>query len=367
LKLSGLQLLWITVTTEVVAIIGLRISPAIVISKQDAWLSMLVASGIGAAITFLFVRLSLLHPKQTLTQFSQNLLGKWIGRIIVLPYLLAWYLASAGLLRSFVDFFHLILVTRTPQWIIMLLLLGLTIYITYSAGITGIGRYCELMGPIIIFVLLLSFVLNIGNMDFHHLLPVYFDSGWLNIVKGSLAPAFYFAGPFALLVLISFMPNPQKALSKSMLGVAVSAIMVFTATLMVLLIFGPALSAKLRFSYFMYVRTIDIFNFIQNVDIVIMFVWIFGVSAELSLYFFIFSYETAHWLNVKNWKQIIWFSAPAIFILAVSIPNENVFTLMDEFWNSVIYPVCGIGIPLLLWLLSAIKKKYRKDPVRQDI
>src|SRR5690554_1046042 len=169
MKLSGSQMVWIIVTTEVVALIGINITPAILISKQDTWLSMLVAGGIGAALTFLVVHLSMLHPNQTLTQFSQALLGKWLGRLIVLPYLIAWYTLSAYLLRSFADFLQPILIDRTPLWIIMLLLLCLMVYLTYSTGVTGIGRFSEIMGPIIIFVLIVSFILNAGNVEWDQL------------------------------------------------------------------------------------------------------------------------------------------------------------------------------------------------------
>jgi spore germination protein KB len=363
MKLSGSQIVWMIVTTEIVSISRINITPAILISKQDTWISMLVAGGIGAALTFLVVHLSMLHPNQTLTQFSQALLGKWLGRLIVLPYLIAWYTLTIYLLREFSGFLQPILIDRTPLWIIMLFLLGLIVYLTHSTGVTGIGRFSGIVGPIIIFVLIVSFILNAGKAEWHYLLPVYADTGWLNIVKGSLRTSIWFAGPFTLMVIVAFMQNPKKALSKSMLGVGITVFIVFTTTLMVLVTFGPNLAAKIRFSYFMYVRTIDLLNFIQNIDIFIIFVWIFGVTAQLSLYLFVASYETAQWFHVKNWRRIIWYSIPVIFIMAILIPNETSIAIYDKFWVSVIFPVCGIGIPLLLWIVSIIKKKASENKV----
>jgi spore germination protein KB len=356
MKLSGSQLFWIIIT-ESCAIIGIRSSPAIEISRQDTWLSMLIAGGIGVALTFLVVHLSMLHPNQTLTQFSQVLLGKWLGRIIVLPYLFAWYTFCAGLLREFSGFMQPILLDRTPLWTMMFLLLGIMVYLTCSKGIMGIGRFSEIVGPIIILVLIVSFILNVGNADWHHLLPVYSDSGWLTILKGSLGPAFWLPGPFTLLVIIAFMQSPKKALSRSMLGVGITGIMALAATFMILMIFGPNLAAQIRFSYFLYVRTIDILDFIQNIDIFFMFIWIFGLSAQLSLYLFVASYETAQWFKVGNWRRFIWFSAPAIYIMALLIPNETVFSYYDNVGLYVVFPICGIGIPLVLWIVSVVKKK----------
>lgn len=356
MKLSRSQLVWIIVT-EVVAIIGINISPAILITKQDTWLTMLVAGGIGSLLTFLVVHLSILHPHQTLTQFSQTLLGKWLGRLIVLPYLIAWYTLSAYLLSSFTDFLQPLLIDRTPLWIIMILLLGLTVYLTYSTGITGIGRFSEIVGPIIIIVLFVSFLFNVDKTNWQYLLPVYADTGWRTILKGAIRPAFWFSGPFTLLVIVAFIQNPKKALSKSMIGVGITVIMVVTATLMILMIFGPNLAAQIRFSYFIYVRTIDIFNFIQNLDIFIIFVWIFGVTAQLSLFLFVSSYETAQWFNIKSWRRTSWFIIPSIYIMALLIPNENYLMIYDIYWVQVIFPVCGIGIPLFLWIITIVNRK----------
>jgi spore germination protein KB len=356
MKLSGSQLVWIMVI-EVVAIIGINISPAILIAKQDTWIAMLVAGGIGMALTFLVVHLSILHPHQTLTQFSQALLGKWLGRLIVLPYLIAWYTLSAILLRDFSGFLQPILIDRTPLWIIMILLLGLIVYLTYSTGITGIGRLCEIVGPIIIIVLIVSFLLNVEKVNWHYLLPVYADTGFKNIVKGAIPPAVWLPGPFTLLVIVAFIKNPQKAIPKSMLGVGIVVAMVLTSTLMIIMSFGPNLAAQIRFSYFSYVRTIDILNFIQNLDIFIIFIWIFGVTAQISLFLFVASYETAQWFNIKNWRRTGWFCIPPIYIMTLLVPNQTSILTFDKFWVYVIFPVCGIVIPLFLWIITIVKRK----------
>jgi spore germination protein KB len=360
LKISGSQLFWIIATIEAVMAIWIAITPAIEISKQDAWLSVLVGGVIGLAITYLAAHLSVIHPNQTLVEFSQALLGKWFGRMIVLPYFIAWYTLSAVVLRSFGDFIHLVALDRTPVWIIMILIVGLMIYLTYSGGITGIGRFSQIVGPILFLTLFVSFILSIGNVRWHHLLPVYADSGWLNILKGSIPAASYLGESFFLLAIVSFMHNPQKAPLRSMIGVGLTAFIILITTIMVILVFGPNFSVNLRFPYFMLIRSIDILNFIQNVDLFVIFVWIYGMFAKLSLYLFITSYEAANWLNVKDWRRIIWFGAPAIFIMAILVPNETFLSIYPKFWEFGIIPVCGIVLPLLLLIISMVKKKSVK-------
>ncbi|MDQ1914057.1 endospore germination permease [Paenibacillus sp. GD4] len=355
--MTGVQIFWIVVTIEVVMAVWLRIAPAITTSKQDAWLSMLVGGFMGIGVTFLAVRVSMLHPGQSLAIFSQKLLGKWLGRLIVLPYVAAWYLLAANVLRTFGDFVHLILLDKTPVWMIMLLMTILMTYITYYCGIQGIARFCEIVGPIIILTLVISFILNVRNVEWKQIFPIYFDSGWSQILQGSYAPASFFAESFMLLVIVSYMQNPKHALSRSMYSMGAVIFMVIAATFMVLLVFGPNVAAKLRFPFFMLVRSIDILNFIQNLDIFVIFIWVFGVYAKLSFYLCITSSELANCIHVKDWRKVIWVGAPMIFIISCFIPNESTIEFLHELWRILVIPLCGVGIPLLLWIITAVQKK----------
>ncbi|MET3847979.1 endospore germination permease [Paenibacillus sp. OAE614] len=360
MKLTGSQIFWTLSTVEVVMAVWLRVSPAIEIAKQDAWMSMIIAGAIGLAITHLVMHVSLLHPGETLTQFSRKLLGGWIGRIVILPYFAAWLLLSGDVLRSFTDFIHLTILDRTPIWILMVLIMALAVYLTGISGITGIGRFCELAGPVTFIALVLTFLLNITNTKLHHILPIAGDTSWQEVFKASLSPASFFGESFMLLVLLAFISSNKKIIVKALSSIAFTAIMVTLATVMVLLVFGPYVGMELRFSYFMLVRSINILNFIQNVDVLVIFIWIFGVFAKISLYLFITSYEMAQWLQVKNWKKLIWFCAPAIFIIALLIPNEAAIIMIQKLWERIIIPVCAIAIPLILWMMTVMKRKLAK-------
>lgn len=361
MKLTGSQIFWTLSTVEVVMAVWLRVSPAIEIAKQDAWMSMIIAGAIGLATTYLVMHVSLLHPGETLTQFSRKLLGGWIGRIVILPYFVAWLLLSGDVLRSFTDFIHLTILDQTPIWILMVMILALAVYLTGISGITGIGRFCELAGPVTFVALVLTFLLNVTNTKLLHILPIVGDSSWQEVFKASLSPASFFGESFMLLVLLAFISSNKKIIVKALSSIAFTAIMVTLATVMVLLVFGPYVGMELRFSYFMLVRTINILNFIQNVDVLVIFIWIFGVFAKISLYLFITSYEMAQWLQVKNWKKLIWICAPAILIIALLIPNEAAIIMVQKLWERIIIPVCAIAIPLFLWMITVMKRKIAKQ------
>ena len=57
-------------------------TPGLQAAKQDAWISMLVAGCIAVLIAVVTTKLVLLHPEQTFIQFSQTIMGKWLGKIV---------------------------------------------------------------------------------------------------------------------------------------------------------------------------------------------------------------------------------------------------------------------------------------------
>lgn len=356
-KLTGSQVIWIFATVEIVIIIWLRISPAIQSNGQDAWMTMTLAGLLSIPLAFLVVRLCAMHPNETLVSFSQRLLGKWLGKAIAIPYLLMWLALPAGGLRLFGDFIHLVLLDRTPVHLIMLFMLCLMTYLTYTGGISGIGRFCEIAGPITILTLIVSFILNIGSLKGGNLLPMYAYSGWVHILKESASPVSFIAEATVILAVIPFVKQPRQVYSRALIGVGLTGAMTVLATIMVLLVFGPDVAAKLKFPYFMLVRYINILDFIQNIDIFVIFIWIFGLLARLSLYLFISSYETAQWLRIRNWRRLIWVGAAVIYAMAVWIPNESYFTLTDQLWPIFVFPVVGVAIPLLLLIVSVAKKQ----------
>ncbi|SDX08175.1 spore germination protein (amino acid permease) [Paenibacillus sp. CF384] len=357
MKLSGVQVMWTFATVEVVLFIWGMITPTINLNKQDAWIAMLTGGVVAMALTAIIVRLCMLHPRQTLVEFSQAILGKWLGRAIVLPYFAVWFGLNAAALRLFGDFIHLIMLDRTPVWLIMLLMTVLMTYITYSVGIMGIGRFCEIAGPIMVLTLIVGFSLNIVDIKWHYILPIITDFGVLPIMKHSIQTASFLGESLIFFSILPFLEHQRQAYSKSLIAVGMTAVLACLATTLVLLVFGPDVSARMRFPYFMLVRSINLLDFIQNMDIFVIFIWVFGLFARISLYLFITSYEAARWFRVKNWRSFIWFGAPTMFIMALLIPNEAILKSVNLYWQTIAFPICSIGIPLLLLLVSAFRKK----------
>ncbi|GGI44787.1 hypothetical protein GCM10008018_08840 [Paenibacillus marchantiophytorum] len=163
-----------------------------------------------------------------------------------------------------------------------------------------------------------------------------------------------------LSMLISFMKQPLEAPVRAMLGLGVVCFLFIVSTLFVIMVFGPGLSAHMIHPFFDMVRFISFGGFIENIDVVIVLIWIISVFIKMSLYFFISCYGTAQWLHIKDWRGLIWFIAPIILVQAWLYPNITVSDIeyVTRYWIPIVLPVNMIGIPLLLWIVANIRKKY---------
>ncbi|NRF93208.1 endospore germination permease [Paenibacillus frigoriresistens] len=362
MKISGLQMFWMMATLEFGMTLLLSQSPAIAEAKQDAWISFIIAGVAAIMLTFVSAKLSLLYPHQTFIQYSQTILGKWLGKIIVIPYFIQWFSAIGVILRDSSDFILMTLFHKTPLIVLVVLMLYLIVYVTYQGGIEGIARCSEVIGPIIFLVIILTLILNYNNIEWKRILPIYADSGWMSILKGGLSPVSFFGESVSIMMLICFMAEPSKGVSRTIWGVGFASFFTCISTLAVLMVFGSGLTAKMWYPYFEMVRYISVMEFIQNIEILVTVIWMFSVFIKLSVYLFITSYGAAQWLNIKDWKKVIWFVALGVVPLAMIYKNIDTSSInyVKKYWIPYVFPINMVGIPLLLWIVGSIRKNSKE-------
>jgi len=358
-KISNTQVFWIAFSIEYAMTLFTTQSSVIQISKQDAWIAFLIGGAIACGITLLTRSLSLMYPEKTLIDFSTNIIGSWLGKILVIPFLLAWIIMSGTLLRQFSDFFQMILFDRTPSSVLMILMMIIVVGMVWSGGIEGIGRCSQLLGPLILFVTALITILSLNNFEFEQVLPLLSESGISSIIEGGMMPASALGDSFFLLMITRFMKNPQQGTKTVIWAVAAVAIICSVLTLTALSIFGPALASKMLFPTFEMMRFVSLLEFIQNIEIFSSIIWFFSVFIKLSLYLFIICYGVSQWFGLKRWGTSVWVISPVVLIIAWIVPHTVLYTFRNHFLMSVQYVILFqlFGITLLLWIIGTFRNR----------
>jgi len=363
MQISRRQLFWLVFSMEIVMTLLFNISPTIAAAGQDAWTSLALAGAGGLCIMYVGIRLNRLYPKQTIIQYSQAILGKWGGKIIVVPYMLMWYYLNSMALRNSASFVYLSLFSTTPLYIVMITMLLLVVYVIYSGGIVGITRCAELMGPLILLVVLSTFILSLNNLDWQQLRPVWTDTDLKGIMKGAVPAFAYYADAVIFTMVYAFLADVKREATGALWGMALAALLVSMASAMVIMTFGPLLPGRMIAPFFGMTRFISVLGFIQNVDILVVVIWMFSAFIQMSLFVFISLYGTAQWLGIKDWRKLIWIIVPLALVIAMLPPN-SVVPVKDYvfiFWIPYVIPVNIIGIPLLLWIVGSIRSKKQQS------
>ncbi|KQX64684.1 MULTISPECIES: GerAB/ArcD/ProY family transporter [unclassified Paenibacillus] len=356
-QLSANQIFWLMTTMAVGVALLLTIGQTIAISHKNAWISMLICGGICAWAVYAAAKLSQLYPNQSFVEYSQLILGKWLGSFVVLIYFAQWYSVTGVIMRELTNRMNLIM-PHTPSWVIIAGILAVVVY-AVSQGIEVIGRCAEFIGPLIIFIVFLTLLLSLNNWRTEYILPVFKDIPLMPLLKGALPPAAIIGQNVILIMLIKFMPNPKPGISAAVIGTFVASLLVALTTLFVITTFGPHMPAKMWYPYFEIIRVISVVDFIQNVDVIFVVVWLASVFIRLSVIFFAACYGMGQFLKLKNWKNILWFNAPIVFIIALLPRNimESDYYYPKYFTEMFTLPILILGIPSLLWIIGTLRTK----------
>ena len=115
---------------------------------------------IGFVTVYIAYELHKLYPKQTVIQFSEQIMGRFVGKMISL-FILSFYILGTGqMVRGYSEFIVSSFLINTPISVIMASMVLLCAF-AVQGGIEVLGRLAQLFAPffivpIVIFVVFLS-------------------------------------------------------------------------------------------------------------------------------------------------------------------------------------------------------------------
>ena len=101
MKISGSQLFAIILSTSTMNYVAL--APAFLKAGKDAWIVLGISGIISCGLSLWIARVSLMFTGTGLVRGSQQLLGKMMGKSVVLLYILTWFLIVVIDIRDWTD------------------------------------------------------------------------------------------------------------------------------------------------------------------------------------------------------------------------------------------------------------------------
>lgn len=244
---------------------GLGISSITNLAKNDSWLAGILGLFIGLGIV------SLLYFFKKNPKFNQALKSKCFGRITNLFILLFACFCMHDVIISLVTMATSFLLPLTPPIVIALSVIITVIYAN-AKGINTIARVAEILVPISVVIFLIKVLSSLAISDYSNFFPMFYGHK-LGILSASLIFGSFSALPSFLLLNI----DCDLSYKDSVIGYILGSLSICLTLFSINGVLGPTLSTILRYPEYMALKKIRIFGFIDNIENILTFTWLFDL------------------------------------------------------------------------------------------
>lgn len=316
------------------------------------WLALMLGLGAAIAIIGFITGLGRRYADKSIVQYAPLILGKALGYPISLVLLLYFAMLAVGSLRIFAELLNSALLPETPR-LVLIGSLVLLVYWVVQNGLEDIARVTEFLSPFIIFLLFLALLGNIQYADISRLKPVVFIEWW-KIGRGILSTVSYFGLVVTLLMLFPFIKPYDRVARMGFFVVVTGGLISGVTYLSLLTTFGVEETARMAWPVLEMVRMVRISSFLERLDALFLAVWLTTAFLNASLLSFCFLEGTSQLLGYSYRKLTL--PVLGIFMVITLLPPGLIQVLNIYRYLEIYGFVITLGIPLLLFLVSSIKK-----------
>lgn len=327
-------------------------------AKQTAWLSIIIGTIIGLLQVWLLIAVGNLFPNMNLVQCSEKILGKWVGKIISLGFIVISYLNAATLIWYVGNFFTTQII---PEMHIEAVNVFFTVVVIIGMyyGIEVMARASEIFFPIVVVAVAILVIFNIPNMKFENLQPI-FESGIKPVLRGSIF--FTNISHQPLIVFLMIFPsciNDNKEANKSFLkGTLIGGTIMLVTTITCVLVMGTDISALQVYPTYLLAKQIHLGNYVERVESIIAVTWFITIFFKTVFYFAGAVLGLTQVLELKDYKAITLPLGMILIVLSFIIYPNVVYEGIWDTTTWIPYALTyGLIHPLLLLLVAKFKRK----------
>ncbi|MFP7295517.1 GerAB/ArcD/ProY family transporter [Bacillus safensis] len=329
---------------------------------KDAWLSILLATFGGIALFFIYYFLFRQYPNLVFTGYIREVFGKHFGWILGLLYCLQFLYISGRNIRELGDLLVSSILSETPLIAINLTLVLVMCYVIHL-GIEVVGRTAEVF--IVVLILLGAagnfLVLVSGNVDFHQIRP-FLEHGWKPILTTVYSDLliFPFGEMIVFLMLLPYLNRPQLAKRVWLAAVISSGLILSWMFVLNTSVLGIEVMQRSVFPTLTAVGKVNLFNFIERLDAIVVFTLLITVFFKASIYLYAAVVGITDLFKLNNYRQILFPIGTIVIFLSLAMASN--FSEQGEEGALLQYVMFAPNIitPLLMLLVSIIRNRFKK-------
>lgn len=283
LALTRHQVFWSTFVLR--STVSISLLPVLTASRagRDAWAASLVGTGLGLLLVGMFTYPAVAYAGAGLAGQHRQALGRWLGPAVSLAYLWLLLHLTALTLREYAEAIVTAILPTTPLEVVV----GVT---TLLAGVAAgqntpaLGRMAVIIGGVLVFSLVALTLMVAPVAEAQRLLPA-FRTGWAGIASGGLLSAAWHSQAIFLLPVAPATVDVRGARRAALWATLASGLTEAMLAALSVAVMAGELAVKAAFPLFEVARQVEVGEFLQRVDALVVGAWGLGLIMSASLLF----------------------------------------------------------------------------------
>lgn len=312
----------------------------------------------GAWVT---ARLGRFFPDETVMEFSRRLLGRPLGILVSLVFILFFFLYVPVEIRILQELVNISILRRAPSWFVTGAFLLVLAY-TASGDFDTMTQVNEFLIEVSIVVGLVVALLGWRYFDPVHVRPI-FSGGKMELSTywEEAGMILAYTGYPVVLMLYPFTRRPREVSRASVLALVMITLINTFFIVTVFGVFGYAETAGQAWPGLELAKAVNIeVVVLERLDLILIISWISAIFTTCFLAYFFAAFGLSRMLGLRSHSYIPWALAPVVYYLSTIL--NNYFT-----WNkwlsyfSILAVLTGLVLPLFL-LVIALLQRWLEPP-----
>jgi spore germination protein KB len=343
----------VLVTSLIIGTALMFIPSALIVSaRQDALLALFLGMLPSAFLILVLSSLQSKFPGKTLIEYSDEILGPYLGKFVSLIFLWFIFHLSSLILRNIGDFISLAVLPKTPAVVIQGVV-AITAAFAVRSGIEVITRITIIIMPVAIALFIIIDSVIMPKAILSRLLPL-MENSLMPVIKAAIIPASF---PFGIIVVFAMILNHVDSLKRinkfAILGVLIGFTVLALATFRSITVIGVDSSARYVYPALEAIGEAPASYILKMLMTISWYVIMF---IELIICYFALNLGLGQLLGLKYHQSIV--MPVGIIITAFSVfVYQNI--IEEIYFASQIWPVYSIpieyGIPFLIWIIAKLR------------
>lgn len=332
-------------------------------AKQDAWIVTLLAMVGGCVLYFIYYALYKYYPDKQLTEFIEDILGKFFGKIVAFLYILYFVNLASIVLRDFGETLLTFAYTNIPIFCANAVMILIVVYMVYK-GIEVMARTGELLF-VIAFLLAIGFIILVvisGFIHLYNLKPV-LENGATEVMKTAFTKTIFF--PFGeivvFLMIFPYISKPSKLIKSSLIALILSGVFLTLTVLLNVTVLGVDYIERSQYPLLTLVQSIELAGFIERLDIYFLLVLMIGGLFKLGVLIYAAVTGASTLFNIQEPSRLVY--PMGIVVLLLSMLNASNYAEHNEevieWLPMYVHFPFQVIFPIILLIIAYFKKRKK--------